>query len=86
MSFSEFEAVIRIQEQLCLFCKKCDRKLWPKMITKAIIFDILIVTIKQSTFFTHFYRLWVEKFERTRQNNYQIVIILRKLFLAEKKS
>ena len=24
--------VIRIQERLCLFCKECDWKLWPRMI------------------------------------------------------
>ena len=34
--FSEFDAVIRIQEQLCLFCKECDWNLWTKMITKTI--------------------------------------------------
>ena len=34
--FSESDAVIRIQERLCLFCKECDWNLWPKMITKTI--------------------------------------------------
>ena len=50
MSFSEFDAVIRTQGKLCLFCKECDWKLWPKMITKAIIFDILMLGLVVITF------------------------------------